>query len=70
MKKKLIELVKNYWQKFWELFDDPVVIGLAFALVSLPIYFIFDLPTLTTADQQNISDSIQWFGVPYGLIVA
>lgn len=74
MKKKFFALWKKkflvYWQKFWELFDDPVVIGVAFGLLGLLAYFAWDLPKLTAADQQNISESIQWFGVPYGFIIA
>jgi len=66
MKKNLFE----YWQKFWELFDDPVIQGFAVALAGIPIYIAADLPRLTINDQKYISESIQWFGVPYGFIIA
>lgn len=54
----------------WAIFDDPVVQGVAFALWGVPLYFVLDLPTFTSADQTNIAAFIEWFGVPYGLILA
>ncbi len=63
------ELIKKVLlNEFW---GKPVIMGLSLAFMSIPFHFgaisIFDLPQ---NDQQVIQNFIEWFGVPYGLLIA
>lgn len=52
-----------------DVIDNPITKGAAFALWAVPIYLLLDLEVGDT-DYSNIRDFIEWFGVPYGLLLA
>jgi hypothetical protein len=55
--------------------DNPITTSLVFALWTIPIYFhllpyFSYLQTPENNDYENIKQFIEWFGVPYGLLLA
>jgi hypothetical protein len=67
-------IVSTIYDFFLGLIDNPITKSLAFALWAIPIYFyllpFFGGLKLTSSDYNNITQFIEWFGVPYGLLLA
>jgi hypothetical protein len=59
----------TWQQQLTDLIDNPIVRGFAFALWAVPIYFLLDIQ-ITDQDSIKIQNFIEWFGVPYGLLIA
>ena len=69
--------------RFSAIFDNPIFHALIFALWGVPLYVLLrwipewlsqylsvKLPSISPEDQLIIGNFIEWFGVPYGLILA
>jgi len=76
IKKKINSLTKYVGDLFGKFFlsriwDKPVIIGLILVLFSIPFHFgTLTLFNLETNDRDVIQNFIEWFGVPYGLLIA
>ncbi len=78
MKRISFALSSAVSRAFWgiiDLIDNPIAIGFALALSIIPIYYYFILPFLSRLglrddDYKNIQQLIEWFGVPYALLLA
>jgi hypothetical protein len=56
-----------------DLINNPITISIAFALWAIPVYFFLSQHLSgikNTTDYENVKQFIEWFGVPYGLLLA
>lgn len=60
---------KNLLKFLVDTFDTPIATGLAFALWIIPLHLLLNIQ-ITENDYENIKQFIEWFGVPYGLLMA
>jgi len=61
--------MKSFFFFLTTFFDNPIMRGFSFALWAVPIYFLLDI-TVVGKDYDIIQGFIEWFGVPYGLLLA
>ncbi len=52
-----------------DLIVNPISMSFAYALSAIPVYFLLNLKP-AELNYQNIQNFIEWFGVPYGLLLA
>lgn len=50
--------------------DSPTFIGLALALAAVPLYLSLNKLNFEETDLRNFQNFIEWFGVPYALVLA
>jgi len=69
------KLLSKIYQRIIYIIDNPISVSLSFAAITIPFYYYVALPFLVWLDIQpsdyaNIQQFIEWFGVPYGLLLA
>lgn len=65
----MISSLKKYPKLIFDIFDTPIATGFAFALWAVPFHLLFNIRVVED-DYENIKQFIEWFGVPYGLLIA
>jgi hypothetical protein len=69
------DIISKIFDALVEVINNPISTGIAFALAVIALYFRFLAPIvinykLNQDDLTNIGNFIEWFGVPYGLLIA
>lgn len=72
---KLDIYVSKISKKIFDWIENPITESVAFALAIIAIFFYFVSPhlpelNLKEGDLTNFGNFIEWFGVPYGLLIA
>ena len=71
----MISLISNIYRRIIGVIDNPITVSLSFAGITIPIYYYILVPFLlwlnvSSNDYGNVQQFIEWFGVPYGLLLA
>jgi len=71
----MMSLISKIYSRIIDVIDNPITVSLSFAGVTIPLYYYILSPFLlwlnvAPNDYSNVQQFIEWFGVPYGLLLA